>query len=144
MILNVSYNNREIKDKIKEQVGKPFRFMDKVRNGYYGSQRFLIVECSQEMERLLKLDNNLNHCNIEMRNKGIIVRFRSILNTYGWVIPYEKLQLFNYSTYYALFADEHYIKIKPAHNELLNHTFFQKLINLKDARIKHLPSQNKN
>ncbi len=144
MILNVSYNNREIKDKIKEKVGKPFRFMDKVRNGYYGSQRFLIVECSQEMERLLKLDNNLNHCNIEMRNKGIIVRFRSILNTYGWVIPYEKLQLFNYSTYYALFADEHYIKIKPAHNELLNHTFFQKLINLKDARIKHLPSQNKN
>ncbi|MEJ2594315.1 MAG: hypothetical protein P8100_04150 [bacterium] len=144
MILNVSYNNREIKDKIKEQVGRPFRLMDKIRNGYYGSQRFLIMQCSQEIENLLKLDNNLNHCNIELRDRGIIVRFRSILNTYGWIIPYEKLQIFNYTNYYALFAEEHFVKIKPAHNELLNHTFFQKLNDLKDTRLKHLPTQKIN
>ena len=133
MILNVSYNNRDSKDKIIEQVGRPFRFLEKIREGLYGSQRFLIMESSPEIEKLLNLDNNLNHCNIELRRKGIILRFRSILNTYGWVIPFDALEIYRYSSHYAIFAGEQYVKIRPAHREPMNHAFFKKLNGLKAA-----------
>ena len=43
---------------------------------------------------LLILDNNDNTCNIEMRPKGIIIRFRSLLETYALIIPYFKLSIF--------------------------------------------------
>ena len=135
MIRNVSYNNKEIKQEITDAVGKPFRLVEKFRNKLYGSQRFLIFDCSETISKLLQLDTNLNHCNIELRAGGIIVRFRSILNTYGWVIPYYKLNLFKNEGHYAIYADGDYIRIKAAHNASLDHSFFRKVTELKSQFV---------
>ena len=140
MIRNVSYNNKEIKKEINDLVGRPFGLMDKLRNRIFGSQRFLIISCSSEIENLLRLDNNLDHCNIELRSKGIIVRFRSILNTYGWVVPYYKLSIYKSSGHYAFYGDEQFIRIRPAHNEPFDRSFFQKLNGLKAAYHQQYPS----
>jgi hypothetical protein len=133
MIRNVSYNNKVIKQEILDLVGKPFPLMERIKSGGYGSQRLLIIDCSEEIEKLLNLDNNLNHCNIELREGGIIIRFRSILNTIGWIIPFYKLNIFKNKDHYAIYADEHYIRVTPAHNERFNPKFFRKLSELKAA-----------
>ena len=131
MIFNVSYNNRKIKDEIIDRVGKPLSFREKLGGRYFGSQRLLIIGCSPDIERLLRLDNNLDHCNIELRKRGIILRFRSILNTYGWVVPYDQLSVNRHPEHYELRSSTHFVKLRAAHFEPLRHGFFDKLSDLK-------------
>ena len=59
----------------------------------------------------LKLDNNINYCNIEIRKNGIIIRFRSLLETYGLIIPYYKLVIYKgESNIYSFYKDNNFIK----------------------------------
>ena len=113
MLLNVSYNNKEIKQKIEDTVGKPFTLKERWKLGGIGSPKLFITDTSIEIGNLLKLDNNLNTCNIELRPKGIIVRFRSLLETYALIIPYYKLSLYKgEAQVYSLYKDHYFIKVK--------------------------------
>lgn len=94
-------------------VGKPFPLKDRFAMDGIGSPKLHITETSIEIQNLLILDNNLNTCNIEMRPKGIIVRFRSLLETYGLVIPYYKLKLYKGDfAVYSIFKDHYFIKVR--------------------------------
>ena len=62
--------------------------------GGNGSDKLIITDASNDIVELLKLDNNINQCNIEIRSNGIIIRFRALLETYGLIIPHLQ-QLFN-------------------------------------------------
>ncbi len=113
MLLNVSYNNKEVKQKIEDAVGKPFTLKERWKLGGIGSPKLFITDTSIEIGNLLKLDNNLNTCNIELRPKGIIVRFRSLLETYGLIIPYYKLSLYKgEAQVYSIYKDHYFIKVK--------------------------------
>ena len=57
-------------------------------------KKLIINSASIDIHNLLILDQNINTCNIELRPKGIIVRFRSLLETYGLIIPYYKLKIY--------------------------------------------------
>ena len=94
MLLNVSYDDPKIKEKIDAAVGKPFSLKERWVKGGIGSPKLVINQSSIDIHNLLVLDNNLNTCNLELRPKGIILRFRSILETYAMVIPYHKLNLY--------------------------------------------------
>ena len=75
-------------------VGPPFKLSQRWQLGGIGSPKLIISQSSIEIHNLLVLDHNTNSCNIELRPKGIIVRFRSLLETYALIIPYYKLQLY--------------------------------------------------
>ena len=94
MLLNVSYNDPKIEQTITDLVGKPFNLRDRIKFSGVGSPKLQIVSSSPKIANLLLLDNNLDVCNIEIRPKGIIVRFRSLLETYAMVIPFYKLSVF--------------------------------------------------
>ena len=48
-----------------------------------------------------------------MRPKGIIVRFRSLLETYGLIIPYYKLTIYKGDfAVYSIYKDNYFIKVK--------------------------------
>jgi len=85
-----------------------------------------------KITNLLNLDNNTNQCNIELRPKGIIISFRSLLETYGLVIPYYKLKLFKgQSNVYSIYIDEYFIKILA--NKKNEHEFIKKLNKFKST-----------
>ena len=94
MLLNVSYNESEVKKKIEATVGKPFPLKERWSMSGVGSPKLLISSTSTDIYNLLILDNNLNTCNIELRPNGIILRFRSLLETYALIVPYYKLNLY--------------------------------------------------
>ena len=130
MLLNVSYNEPDVKQKIEAAVGKPFSLKERWSKGGIGSSKLLISETSDDINNLLMLDNNQNTCNIELRPKGIIIRFRSLLETYGLVIPYYKLTLYKGKAQeYSIYKDKQFIKVIADNKSTFK--FFSKLISEK-------------
>ncbi|MGB5822096.1 MAG: hypothetical protein WBG90_21620 [Saonia sp.] len=130
MLVNVSYNNKEITRKIDAEVGKPFTIKERFALGGIGSPKLSITETSIEIRNLLLLDNNLDTCNIEMRPKGIIVRFRSLLETYALVIPYYKLTVYKGDfAIYSIYRDHYFIKVKSDTKAIQK--FFRRLLDYK-------------
>ncbi len=94
MLLHVSYNDKEITRKIDAELGKPFTLKERFKMRGIGSPKLILTDASIQISNLMNLDNNRNVCNIEMRPKGIIVGFRSKLNSYALIIPYYQLVLY--------------------------------------------------
>jgi hypothetical protein len=129
MLLNVSYNNKQVYRKIDEAVGKPYTIAERLKRGGIGAGRLVITEASVQINNLLILDNNRNVCSIEMRPKGIIVGFRSILESYALVIPYYKLTLYKgRAEEYSIHIDTYFIKIQAKSRDRFTHKFIAKVL----------------
>jgi hypothetical protein len=113
MLLNISYNQPKIREKINDVVGAPFNLVQRFRLNGTGSPKLHITNMSIDIHNLMVIDRNANICNIEMRPKGIIVMFRSLLETYALVIPYYKLNLYKgKAEEYSIYRDHYFIKVK--------------------------------
>ena len=142
MLVNISYNDREILRKIDEAVGKPFTLKERWKRGGVGAGRLVITETSVQINNLLILDNNRNVCGIEMRPKGIIVGFRSLLESYGLVIPYYKLTLYKgKAEEYSIHKDNYFIKIQAKARDKHTHKFMAKILAEKAAQAPSLPPE---
>ena len=130
MLKNISYNNSKIFDQINDYVGKPYTIFQRIRIGGIGSSKLIINKADSKISNLLNLDNNINKCNIEIRPKGIIIRFRSHLETYGLIVPFYKLKLFKgKANEYSIYNDNYFIKIEV--NKKNEHDFFKKITKMK-------------
>ena len=130
MLVNVSYNNPELTRKIEKLVGKTFTLKQRGAMGGIGSPKLFITGSSLEIRNLLLLDNNLDSCNIELRPAGIILRFRSLLETYALVIPYYKLTLYKGDLgVYSVHVDHHFVKVRADTKAIQK--FFVKLLGYK-------------
>jgi hypothetical protein len=126
MLLNVSYNEPDIKEKIETAVGKPFSLRERWAKGGIGSSKLVITQTSIDIHNLMILDNNRNTCNIELRPRGVILRFRSLLETYALVIPYYKLTLYKGKAQeYSIYKDKQFIKVEA--DTKATFKFFSKL-----------------
>ena len=136
MLLNISYNDEEVKRKIEKTVGKPFSLQKRLKIGGIGSPKLLIDSSSLDISNLLILDQNIDQCNIELRPKGIIVRFRSLLETYGLIIPYYKLKIYKgKAKIYSIYMDNYFIKVISDNDSVRK--FFKKIA---DQKILNTPS----
>lgn len=139
MILNVSYNNKQVKKTIDELLGKPFTLVERFKMGGIGSPHLVITETSTQINNLLILDNNRNVCNIEMRPEGILVGFRSLLESYVLVIPYYKLSLYKgKAEEYSIYRDNYFVKIEAKKVDKNTHKFMQKVM---EAKAKKAPTR---
>ena len=127
MLLNISYNSDKNEELILSLVGKPYNIWSLFQIGKIGSPRLQIISASKEISDLLSYDNNINWCNIELRPKGIIFRFRSLLETYGLIVPYYKLILFKSDpNEYSFYCDT--IKIKVVAKTKNSIDFIKKIL----------------
>ena len=134
MLLNVSYNKPEIFAQIDREVGKPFGFFRRFKDGGIGSPKLFVNSASPEIEHLFSLDSYINTCNVELRPEGIILRFRSILETYALPIPFYKLTIYKGSTdEYSIYRDQHFVKVKGDKPTVVK--FFRRLM---EAKAEHL------
>ena len=134
MLLNISYNDPTVKRQIEKAIGRPFSLKQRWKLGGIGSQKLMINSASIDIHNLLILDNNLKSCNLELRPLGIIVHFRSLLETYGLIIPYYKLKLYKgKAKEYSLYIDQYYIKIFVDSKK--NHAFLKKVGSQKSLQV---------
>ncbi len=133
MLLNVSYNNRKIKEITDKEVGESFSIRERLKMQGIGSPKLFITSTSIEINKLLILDNNTNVCNIEIRPKGIIVGFRSLLESFALVIPFYKLSIYKgKADEYSIYKDHYFIKIRATKQI---HSFIKKIMTYKAAII---------
>jgi len=138
MLVNASYNNLEIDRKIDSLVGKPFTLKQRWTMKGIGSPKLYITSASLQIRNLLLLDNNLDSCNIELRPDGIILRFRSLLETYALVIPYYKLTLYKGDLgIYSVYMDHHFVKVRADTKAIQR--FFVKLLGYKADHMPQSP-----
>lgn len=134
MLLNVSYNDPAIKRRIEEAVGAPFSLQQRWKMRGIGSQKLNITSSSIDIHNLLILDQNINTCNVELRPKGLIIRFRSLLETYALVIPYYKLKLYKgKAREYSIYMDKYFIKVLADAKTI--HAFFRKVADQKSSNL---------
>ncbi|MDT0642366.1 hypothetical protein RM553_05920 [Zunongwangia sp. F363] len=137
MLQNISYNRPAIKRKIDTEVGKTFTLLERMRLNGTGSPKLHITSASIDIHNLLILDKYTNTCNVEMRPNGIIVMFRSLLETYALIIPYHKLTLYKgKAEEYSIYRDQYFIKVKADKPAI--HKFFRKII---DYKADNAPTQ---
>lgn len=130
MLKNISYNDSKVFDEINNYVGKPYTIFQRLRIGGIGSSKLIINKADSKITNLLNLDNNINKCNIEIRPKGIIIRFRSLLETYGLIIPFFKLKLFKgKANEYSIYIDNFFVKVQI--NKKDEHDFFKKITKMR-------------
>lgn len=130
MLVNVSYNDKKIREKIDNEVGKPFTLKERIKLGGIGSPKLEITEASVEIRNLLILDNNADCCNIEMRPNGVILGFRSLLESYALIIPFYKLTVYKGDlAVYSIYKDHYFVKVKADTKAVQK--FFKKLLDFK-------------
>jgi hypothetical protein len=133
MLLNVSYNNPEIRKKIDAEVGAPYSFLERIKQRGIGIGHLIITSSSSEIQKLLTLDKYRNKCNIELRPNGIIIGFRSLLESYALVIPYWKLTLYKgKAEEYSLYRDTYFIKIEAKNKNV--HQFIKRILTEKEKQ----------
>ena len=81
MILNISYNNKKVKNFINESLGKAYGFIERIKMNGIGSPKLKIKDASIDVKLLLDVNSNAKSCNIEIRPKGILIHFKSISNS---------------------------------------------------------------
>ncbi|MEP2937732.1 MAG: hypothetical protein ABJM06_03700 [Gilvibacter sp.] len=130
-MVNVTYNNPKIRNTANQLLGPPFTLKERLAMGGIGSPKLTVIKSSVQIQNLLILDSNRDVCNIELRPKGIIIGFRSLLESYGLLIPYYKLSVFN-STGDSLtfFIDDYFITVATQDASIKK--FIRKLM---DAKI---------
>ena len=134
MLKNLSYNCKKTKDLLIDRVGKPLTLFERLKIGGNGSDKLIITDASNDIVELLKLDNNINQCNIEIRSNGIILRFRSLLETYGLVIPFYKMVIYKgEKKIYSIYIDNQYIKFLADKKSI--HSFIKKINKLKSEYL---------
>lgn len=130
MLVNTSYNDPKIQKKIDLEVGMPYNLIDRLKMGGVGSPALDIQSSSAEIHNLLVVDNGRNRCTIEIRPKGILVRFRSRLDSYTLVIPYYKLVIYKGNiAQYSIYRDHYFVKVSADTKAVQQ--FFTRLIELK-------------
>lgn len=111
MLLYASCNDTQNKKKIETAVGKPFTIADRAKIGGVHSPEMDIIASSIQLHNLLILNQADSTCTIELRPKGIVLRFTAILDRYALVVPYHKLVIHKVNTnIYTIYKDSYYIK----------------------------------
>ena len=127
MLRDLSYKDSEIEKEINNLIGKEFNLLEKLKRGVTGSRQLIIKKSDNDIYGILSKSYELNKCNIEIREKGIIIYFRSRKSTYCLSIPYYKLVIFKVDdNHYTLTYDEYYLKVRVETSS--DHKFLKKVL----------------
>lgn len=127
MLFDVSYTNPEINLAIDQLVGRPFPILSRFTMGAIGSQRFELIQGSQELERKIKQTTKTHFCNIGLRPKGIKIWFTVKLHTYLLALPYVGLNISVINNQLRLSHGDWWLELTPAHRARLNMGFINKM-----------------
>ena len=134
MVLNTSHSYPKIERQISALVGESFSLLKRFEMRGIGSPKLEILQASTDLHNILSVNQDRLRCSIELRPKGVIIHFKSRLDTYALPIPYHKLSIYKgESNSYSLFMDQYKLKINAS--DSMVKAFIQKVLNAKVLAI---------
>jgi len=134
-----------MKDELDQQVGRSFSFSERWKMRGIGSPRMMIYEASPEIQRILDKDADVNYCNAELRTQGIIIRFQSKLETYGFIIPYYRLVFYQNGSSWSFHAAGMFLKVNCTIQGSFAQRFKMHILEQKSSSMGHSgPNANMN
>lgn len=85
-LLNLTYNDPERWQEVRRIAGDDIGFFKSIRLGGTGSPKAMLLEAPPEATSFMQETVDRNHCNIEMRTQGLVLRFRCRQEVYGLVM----------------------------------------------------------
>jgi hypothetical protein len=129
MILNISDQSKSQERDINDFVGLSYTFWESLKMGGSGSQKLIINDCHEIFDPYLKQLHSTKYCNIELRPKGIGLRFRYKLEAIGWFIPYTTLD-YHHEDFSLKIQDQltgFFMNLKASHRNRINLKFMNKM-----------------
>jgi len=130
MIIETTKYKKGNSQLIRDLVGKPFSFFDRIKMRGIGSKRMIIEKVSINLSKYLNTVSDANYANIELRPGGILILINKGLQNFTWVIPYYQLVIYKVNGS-SIHAQGKFINFK--NNILLkeNKGFLKKMMDLK-------------
>ena len=133
MVWNTSHNDQKVEREIITAVGSQYSLLDRIIKGGIGSPKLNIISASEELSRLIYVNQDRHQCSIELRPKGIIIHLKSRLDRYALPIPYYKLTLYKGDKdVFTLFKDQHNIKVEAKDARVKS--FFRRILDEKSEQ----------
>lgn len=131
VLVDLTYNSKEINKRIDAAVGSAFGLFSKMRWQGIGSERLVITNATGQLYELFGGKFSQHFANIELRPKGIIVRIRYRLEVYGVIFPYNQMTLIRIGNDQELIVERPDIQItlRNYQGRSMNPQFIQKMIN---------------
>lgn len=130
MVLNTSHSDRKVDRQISTLVGEAFSILKRFEMRGIGSPKLEILQTSTDLHTLLAVNQDRLRCSIELRPNGILIHFKSRLDTYALPIPYHKLSIYKgEAATYSVFM--HQYKIKFSAKDPKVKAFITKVLNEK-------------
>lgn len=128
MLLNISHDFAAKKKTIDDQVGKPYTLAQRKELGRTTFSKIPITAASIEIYNLLTVNQQENSCSIELRPKGIIISFRSNMESYSLIIPNYKLKVYKgKAEEYSFYKDHYFIKVWASAVDPEIHSFVKQI-----------------
>ncbi|WP_046755468.1 hypothetical protein [Kordia jejudonensis] len=131
MIVKTTYKDKETEKLIATHLGETFPLLKRIKLKGIGSKRMIVHDVSPKLKQYLNTVDDLNYGNIELRPKGIIVHIHKKLESYSWIIPYYKLNIYT-SSFFSIHADGNFIQFKKNKLFVENKSFIQKMVSQKN------------
>ncbi|MAZ55733.1 MAG: hypothetical protein CMP54_01865 [Flavobacteriales bacterium] len=136
MIINTTYLDKEKKKIINNIVGDSISWTRLFKGEMRGSGRMIIDEYSVGFKNKLNNINSLLYGNIEIREKGLIIRIPiKHYETISWLIGYHQLAIFK-SKNFSIHSAGEFIKFRIDSNYTLNNKFIRQIIKKKNSNVK--------
>lgn len=139
MLFDTSIKEKETKREIELRVGRPYGFLEILKQGAIGSSRMEVAEYSKLFSKIMSQRKQAVYANLSLRPNGVLVIINVRLSNYSWVIPYHYLSIFK-TNLLVIHGQGEYLKLKVSGNQ--NKKVIDKILERKNLLF--TASQNPN
>ena len=125
-IFNITYNAPKIIQEINLHLGKPHRWIDRLKLGGIGSRRMVVDSRSPNFDPYMLQEHYLTYTNIELRPQGIMIHIHKKLENYAWVLSFGNFSFRKKQQNLIIEAEQGFIEFRDAF--VFNQAFIDKLI----------------
>lgn len=142
MVFNITYPSKALSQKIADIVGPAYTMFQRFKMKGIGTSKMQLFEISPDMEAFVNIESEARYCYLELRPKGMIVGFQSMMRTYVWAIPFRYLKIYNNSGLLSIYDNQSFMKMKPPFNGSVDKGFIKKVLEFKAEYYKDTDFRN--
>ncbi|MDG1330792.1 MAG: hypothetical protein P8P74_00565 [Crocinitomicaceae bacterium] len=139
MIFDGTYIDKETKEALEAELGKPFGVISRFKQGGIGSHRMIIEKSSTGFSQIMDRATGTVYGSVELRPKGILIHFNVKNTRHSWSIPFFRI-VFYRTDYFSIHSEGEFISFRKDRMLKRNKSFFDRLLIQRNEYIQQFQS----